>query len=210
MKHFLKKSYSGMTLLELSATIVVVSIIALGMSSGAQAVMLHYQTDAVRQDLRHYGNTIMREVTRELKLAQRVEIDGLNGFSRIKLYKNYTDATPDLYISCNRRYGIEFNSEIPLDGVLKFPNEGIYRGNGEREVYVKDFVVDYETDSRTSLDIFKRSFVHITLTLTMESDVMDETNGNEEDHEFHRSVFLGTPFIQKKLTNSTSQDEEDA
>ena len=46
-----KYTSKGMTLLELSAAIVVVSIIALGMTSGAQAVMLHYQTDTVRQDL---------------------------------------------------------------------------------------------------------------------------------------------------------------
>jgi prepilin-type N-terminal cleavage/methylation domain-containing protein len=71
----------GMTLLELSASIVVVSIIALGMTSGAQAVMLHYQADTVRQDLRQYGNNVIREITRELNLAQKIEIDGQNGFS---------------------------------------------------------------------------------------------------------------------------------
>ena len=53
-----------MTLLELSAAIVVMAIIALGMTSGAQAVMLHYQSDTVRQDIRQYGNNIMREITR--------------------------------------------------------------------------------------------------------------------------------------------------
>ena len=74
-----------MTLLELSAAIVVVSIIAIGMTSGAQAVMLHYQNDTVRQDLRQYGNNIMREIVRELNQSQKIEVDGLNGFARIKL-----------------------------------------------------------------------------------------------------------------------------
>ncbi|GIS39997.1 hypothetical protein Ct9H90mP12_1910 [bacterium] len=55
-----------MTLLELTAGIVVMAIIGIGMTSGAQAVMLHYQTDTVRQDLRQYGNNIMREIVREL------------------------------------------------------------------------------------------------------------------------------------------------
>ena len=32
------------------------------MTSGAQAVLLHYQTDTVRQDLRQYGNNIMRRL----------------------------------------------------------------------------------------------------------------------------------------------------
>ena len=85
MLKILKHTSKGMTLLELSAMIVVVSIIGIGMTTGAQAVMLHYQTDTVRQDLRQYGNNIMREITRELNLAQKIEIDGQNGFSRIKL-----------------------------------------------------------------------------------------------------------------------------
>ena len=61
-----------MTMLELAAAIVVVSIIAIGMTSGAQAVMLHYQSDTVRQDLRQYGNQIMREMAKELNFAQRI------------------------------------------------------------------------------------------------------------------------------------------
>ena len=42
IKKILKNSSSGMTMLELAAAVVVVSIIAIGMTSGAQAVMLHY------------------------------------------------------------------------------------------------------------------------------------------------------------------------
>ena len=86
----LRSTNAGMTLLELSAGIVVISIIAIGMTSGAQAVMLHYQSDTVRQDLRQYGNNIMREIVRELNLAQKVEIDSFNGFARLRLYKYYT------------------------------------------------------------------------------------------------------------------------
>ena len=40
---FLKRSSYGMTLLELTAGIVVMAIIGIGMTSGAQAVMLHYR-----------------------------------------------------------------------------------------------------------------------------------------------------------------------
>lgn len=128
MKKALKRSSSGMTMLELAAAVVVVSIIAIGMTSGAQAVMLHYQTDTVRQDLRQYGNQIMREIARELNLAQKVEIDGQNGFSRIKLYKYFTDISPKLTISCQQRTGIEFNNNVPLNGVLSFPSQGAFRG----------------------------------------------------------------------------------
>jgi prepilin-type N-terminal cleavage/methylation domain-containing protein len=197
----------GMTLLELSASIVVVSIIALGMTSGAQAVMLHYQADTVRQDLRQYGNNVMREITRELNLAQKIEIDGQNGFSRIKLYEKFTDISPELTISCHNKYGIRFNGDDPVDGVLNFPIEGVFRGRGRREIYVDDFVVQYETAGSPSLSVFKNSYIHLTLNLAMKSDVMDEvTQDIIEEHTYHRTVFLGTAYIQTKITNAMSED----
>ena len=197
----------GMTLLELSASIVVVSIIALGMTSGAQAVMLHYQADTVRQDLRQYGNNVMREITRELNLAQKIEIDGQNGFSRIKLYEKFTDISPELTISCHNKYGIRFNGDDPVDGVLNFPIEGVFRGRGRRDIYVDDFVVQYETAGCQSFSVFKNSYIHLTLNLAMKSDVMDEvTQDIIEEHTYHRTVFLGTAYIQTKVTNAMSED----
>jgi len=202
-----KHTSKGMTLLELSASIVVVSIIALGMTSGAQAVMLHYQADTVRQDLRQYGNNVMREITRELNLAQKIEIDGQNGFSRIKLYEKFTDISPDLTISCHNKNGIQFNGDDPVDGVLNFPSEGAFRGRGRREIYVDDFVVQYETAGGPSLSVFKNSYIHLTLNLAMKSDVMDEvTQDIIEEHTYHRTVFLGTAYIQTKVTNAMSED----
>jgi len=197
----------GMTLLDISASIVVVSIIALGMTSGAQAVMLHYQADTVRQDLRQYGNNVMREITRELNLAQKIEIDGQNGFSRIKLYEKFTDISPELTISCHNKYGIRFNGDDPVDGVLNFPIEGVFRGRGRREIYVDDFVVQYETVGSPSLSVFKNSHIHLTLNLAMKSDVMDQvTQDIIEEHTYHRTVFLGTAYIQTKVTNAMSED----
>ena len=202
-----KHTSKGMTLLELSASIVVVSIIALGMTSGAQAVMLHYQADTVRQDLRQYGNNVMREITRELNLAQKIEIDGQNGFSRIKLYEKFTDISPNLTISCHNKNGIRFNGDDPVDGVLNFPSEGAFRGRSRREIYVDDFVVQYETAGGPSLSVFKNSYIHLTLNLAMKSDVMDEvTQDIIEEHTYHRTVFLGTAYIQTKVTNAMSED----
>jgi len=207
MLKLLKHTSKGMTLLELSAMIVVVSIIAIGMTTGAQAVMLHYQTDTVRQDLRQYGNNIMREITRELNLAQKIEIDGQNGFSRIKLYESFTDISPELTISCHRRNGILFNSGVPVNGVLEFPSKGVFRDNGQRTLYVDDFVVEYETAGSPGLSVFKNSFIHVTLSLAMESDVMDEVLKEiKEEHTYHRTVFLGTAYIQTKVTNAMSAD----
>ena len=209
MNKFIRQSSSGMTMLELAAAIVVVSIIAIGMTSGAQAVMLHYQSDTVRQDLRQYGNNIMREITRELNLAQKVEIDGQNGFSRIKLYKYFTDISPKLTISCQSETGIYFNNEIPLDGVLDFPRQGVFRGPNTRNVFVDDFIVEFDLDGGPGLTLFKNSFIKLTLVLAMESDVMDETfQPTREEHVYYRKVFLGTPYIQTKMTNAMGGNSE--
>ena len=210
IKKIFKISSVGMTLIELSAVIVVASIIGLGMTSAAQAVMLHYQTDTVRQDLRQYGNNIMREITRELQLSQKVEIDGLNGFSRLKLYKQFQSLTPDLVISCRTSEGIEFNDDVPLDGVLEFPNRGVFRDNGQRTLYLKDFTANYEPSSHPGMTEFKQSFMHLELILSMESDVMDEAGAVEEDHYFHRTLFLGTAYIQTKITNSMGGGDDEA
>ena len=196
--------------MEIAATTIVVGVIAFGMTSAAQAVILHYQTDTVRQDLRQYGNNILREISRELNLAKKVEIDGQNGFSRMKLYEEFTDISPHLQISCDRRNGIEFNSEPPLKGLLKLPSEGAFRGNGQREVYIVDFIVQTDVDTRPSLSLFKSSYLHVTLTLGLESDVIDEgVREITEEHRFHRTVFLGTSYIQKKITNAMTEEETD-
>ena len=192
-------------MLELAAAIVVLSIIAIGMTSGAQAVMYHYQSDIVRQDLRQYGNQIMREISTELNLAQKVEIDGQNGFSRIKLYQYFTDISPKLTISCKQRTGIEFNSDVPLNGVLNFPNEGVFRGPKTRSVYVDDFIAEFDMDGGPGLTQFKNSFIKLTLILSMDSDIMDENlQATSEEHIFYRKIFLGTPYIQNKMTNNMS------
>jgi len=203
----LTTKFSGMTLVELSAAIVVMAIISLGMTSGAQAVMLHYQTDTVRQDMRQYGNNIMREITRELNLAQKVEIGSQNGFATINLYEYFTDISPLIVVSCGQKSGIKFNNGVPVDGVLTFPSEGVFRGENQRTIYVDDFLVNYEQQGSPSLTLFKNSYIHLTLVLAMESDVMDESfQPVKELHTYHRTVFLGTAYIQNKVTNAMGAD----
>ena len=200
----LAKTSKGMTLIEMEAVVVVTGIIALGMTMGTRGVLLHYQTDHVRQDLRQYGNSIMREIVRELNIAQRVEVDGLNGFSRLKLFQFYNDLTPSMVISCHQTNGVQFNYNNPIDGTLKLPNFGAYRSNGQRNVWVKDFVVNAEAGSRPGLTVFKQSYLHLELTVAMDQDIFINGQTTTEDHYFHRGVFMSHSYIMKKLTNDQS------
>ena len=201
---FFSKTSKGMTLIEMAAVVVVTGIIALGMTMGTRGVLLHYQTDHVRQDLRQYGNSIIREIVRELNLAQRIELDGLNGYSRLKLYRFYSDLTPSMVISCHQTNGVQFNYNNPIDGTLKLPNFGAYRDSGQRSVWVKDFVVTSEPSSKPGLAVFKQSYLHLELTLAMDQDVFINGQTTTEDHYFHRGVFLSHSYIMKKLTNDQS------
>ena len=193
-----------MTLIEMSAVIVVTGVIGLGMTMATRGILLHYQTDTVRQDLRQYGNSIMREVVRELNVAQRVEVDGLNGFSRIKLFQFYSDLTPSMVISCHQTNGVQFNYNNPIDGTLKLPNYGAYRDDGQRNVWVKDFVVTTEPSSKPGLTVFKQSYLHLELTIALDQDVFINGQNTTEDHYFHRGVFMSHSYIMKKLTNDQS------
>jgi type II secretory pathway pseudopilin PulG len=199
---FLRRTSAGMTLLELTAGIVVMSIIAIGMTTGAQAVMLHYQSDTVRQDLRQYGNNVMREIIREMNLAQKIEFDSFNGFSRLKLYRYFTDLSPELTISCDDEAGMQFNSDLPAE-VFEFPSQGVFRGPNRRVLYVDDFVVEYGMQSGSGSSVFKNSYLDLTLVLAMETELMDDVSQPiKEQHIYHRSVFMGTTYIQTKMTNA--------
>jgi hypothetical protein len=149
----------------------------------------------------------MREITRELGLSQKVEIGSQNGFATINIYEYFTDISPSIMISCEQKAGIRFNNGVPVDGVLSFPSEGAFRGNNQRTVYVDDFLVNYEIEGSSSLSLFKNSYVHLTLVLAMETDVMDESfQPVKELHTYHRTVFLGTAYIQTKITNAMGVD----
>lgn len=198
----LRRTSTGMTLLELSAAIVVMSIIGIGMTTGAQAVMLHYQSDTVRQDLRQYGNNVMREIIRELNQAQKIEVDSFNGFARLKLYRYFIDVSPELTIACDDKAGIQFNSDLPAE-VLEFPSEGVFRGPNRRSLYVDDFVVQYDMQPGLGSSTFKNSYLELTLVLAMETEIMDDVSlPIKEQHIYNRSVFMGTSYIQTKVTNA--------
>ena len=66
---------NGFTLVEMSATIVVIGIIGLGLTMTLCTTFLHYSTDFVRQEIRHYGNTVMRELNERISHAQKVDFD---------------------------------------------------------------------------------------------------------------------------------------
>ena len=86
----LKRFYTGFTLVEMSAVVVVLSIIGFGVVVTFNHINGSYRKDTVRMDIRHYGNIVMREITDRISKAQKVEFDFSKDFSEIMLYDDAT------------------------------------------------------------------------------------------------------------------------
>ena len=122
----LKRFYPGFTLVEMCAVVVVLSIIGFSVAVTFNHINGSYRKDTVRMDVRHYGNTVMREITDRISKAQKVEFGSSQGFAEIMLYD---DATKNLYkdkIKAVENDGILLNGEAMIGGSLLFPDKGSF------------------------------------------------------------------------------------
>ena len=191
----LKRSSSGFTLVEMSAVVVVLSIIGFSVVVTFNHINGSYRKDTVRMDVRHYGNTVMREITDRISHAQKVEFGSSLGFAEIMLYD---DATTNLYmdkIKAVENDGILINDEAMIGGSLLFPDKGQFRENSQFDVKVTSFSVSESQEYLPGLNKFKKSMVHINLGLTLKSNVMQNDVENIEQINFTRGMFLSNNYI---------------
>ena len=195
----IKNTASGMSLVELSAVMVVMSVIGLGLVYASQAVLFHYHNDQVRQEVRNYGNIIITEIAEELNKSQKVSIDGLNGFSRLQIFDDYSEDVPSLSVTAHSTQGIRFNGQWPLNNNLVLPGDGYFFDNGRRQIRLIDFSVQQETGSSGGSPIFRQSLLHIELTLEIETDSYENDSEITEEHYFQRKVFLGNYYLNTSV-----------
>ena len=191
----LKRLYTGFTLVEMSTVVVVLSIIGFGVVVTFNHINGSYRKDIVRMDIRHYGNTVMREITDRISKAQKVEFDFSQDFSEIMLYD---DATENLYkdkIKAVEGDGILLNDEAMLGGSLLFPDKGQFRENDQFDVKVTNFSVTESQEILPGLNKFKKSMVHINLELTLKNNVTQTGTDNIEQINFTRGIFLSNNYI---------------
>ena len=191
----LKRSSAGFTLVEMSAVVVVLSIIGFSVVVTFNHINGSYRKDTVRMDVRHYGNTVMREITDRISHAQKVEFGSSLGFAEIMLYD---DATTNLYIDKIKAVendGIFINDEAMLGGSLLFPDKGQFRENDQFDVKVTNFSVTESQEYLPGLNKFKKSMVHINLGLSLKSNVMQNDVENIEQINFTRGMFLSNNYL---------------
>ena len=188
----------GLTIIELVTTIVILGIIMVGLGLSLRTVTYHYQDDSVLLDVHNYGNTVMREIMKELSLARIINKDQVNGYSRISLKKydvwgNETSTT----ITANASEGILFNYQDPLNGKLHFPTQGRFRGNNQRTIILKDFYAKEVEFIRPNLARYANSTWEINMDIEVESAVSPGGTVTELV-QFQRTAFMPNRYISPR------------
>ena len=188
----------GLTIIELVTTIVILGIIMVGLGLSLRTVTYHYQDDSVLLDIHNYGNTVMREIMKELSLARIINKDQVNGYSRISLKKydvwgNETSTT----ITANASEGILFNYQDPLNGKLHFPTQGRFRGNNQRTIILKDFYAKEVDFIRPNLARYANSTWEINMDIEVESAVAPGGTVKELV-QFQRTAFMPNRYISPR------------
>jgi len=188
----------GLTIIELVTTIVILGIIMVGLGLSLRTVTYHYQDDSVLLDIHNYGNTVMREIMKELSLARIINKDQVNGYSRISLKKydvwgNETSTT----ITANASEGILFNYQDPLNGKLHFPTQGRFRGNNQRTIILKDFYAKEVEFIRPNLARYANSTWEINMDIEVESAVAPGGTVTELV-QFQRTAFMPNRYISPR------------
>jgi hypothetical protein len=169
-----------------------------GLGLSLRTVTYHYQDDSVLLDVHNYGNTVMREIMKELSLARIINKDQVNGYSRISLKKydvwgNETSTT----ITANASEGILFNYQDPLNGKLHFPTQGRFRGNNQRTIILKDFYAKEVDFIRPNLARYANSTWEINMDIEVESAVAPGGTVTELV-QFQRTAFMPNHYISPR------------
>ena len=193
------KFYPGFTLLEMGAVVVVISIIGIGIIMTFHTIMGAYRTDIIRQDIRHYGNTVVREVTERIRTAEKVQFSNFLGFAKIDVWEDATQTTPSHTIQANEEEGVLINNDPLLDGTLRFPSEGDLRDNDQFKIKLESFSTYQETEppNRPSLSKVKRSTRYIDLVLSMDPEINPNTIVEKEEFQFKRNIFISNSYLSE-------------
>jgi len=187
---------SGLTIIEMVSTIVVLSIIILGLATALRFISFHYQDDTVRLEIRNYGNIIMREIMKEISLSRFIDKDEINSFTRLKVTRYNRFGTPKTTIvSADPQDGILINGDYPLGGNLTLPVKGRFRNRKQRRVTLVDFEAQEVPMTRGNLRRVSQATWELDLILRMET-AGAVGNDQVEDIEFHRTIFMPNKFIK--------------
>ena len=198
MVYKVSRWYPGLTIIELVTTIVILGIVMIGLGLSLRTVTYHYQDDSVLLEVHNYGNTVMREIMKEISLARIINKEQINGYSRISLkkYDTFGNETSTV-ITANASERILFNYQNPLDGNLRFPTKRRFRNNNQRIITLKDFYAEEVDFIRPNLARYANSTWEINMDIEVESFV-SQAGSIKELIQFQRIAFMPNRYISPR------------
>ncbi len=200
----LKRFYSGTTLVEVTATIMIIGSVSLGMMFGLANFYYHYQEEKVVSDINEYGRMAMNMVVEELNTIVQLDPPGhFNGYSMITGIKRdpETGFFENVRITARKNSGLLINGEIPLSGDLELPDFGQGIDGGVRTIKLVDFDVIYDRGLNSNKQKYWESALDIVLILGLETEIApgrkNYTNAKPEYIKFTRRVFVPNRHIGK-------------
>ncbi|RMF07839.1 MAG: prepilin-type N-terminal cleavage/methylation domain-containing protein [Candidatus Neomarinimicrobiota bacterium] len=188
------RSSSGMTLMELMAAVTVLAIITIGLGLTTRTIQLNYARDTVRGEIRQYGNLVMREIVKDISLANDLTVSSMNGFSRLIITRLNEFNQPEVTtVSASMTGGISIDNEAPLNGHLQFPDGGRFRHL--QSVRLTDFSVREIPVIRPSLTKFARSTYDIELEFMVQPRGEGRQKLDPEYIRFKRRIFMPMKYV---------------
>ncbi|NQT97267.1 MAG: hypothetical protein HQ562_05960 [Candidatus Marinimicrobia bacterium] len=203
----LKRFYSGTTFVEVTATILIMGTVSLGMMISLVNFYYHYRQEKVVSDINEYGRMVMNLVVEELNTVVELNPPGhFNGYGMITGVKrnSETGLFENIRITARKNTGLLFNGEIPFNGDLELPDFGQAVDNGVRTITLVDFEVIYDRGLNSNRKKYWESALDIVLTLGLETKVAPGrkkyTKAEPEYIKFTRRVFVPNRYIGKLKT----------
>jgi hypothetical protein len=188
-------SQSGVTLVELAATMAISAAIVVGLWGGVLTTIQTFRDDWVKYEMRRYALTCMDEIARLVDDASSIipGDDYSTGMDNcVFTFKNVQNGT---LLQPHKQKGLLLGTQPLLQEYdLNFPTEGWFREHGQRLVELDDFIIDWRSATRqnnTGLSQTLRNVEGSMLDVVINLSLTTYFNGLEikEYVTFHRQIF---------------------
>ena len=209
----IRRTYSGMTLVEVVTSVMIISSIVLGMMISLNSFYYRFQQEYVVNNIREYGRMAMDEIVSELNSAVSIDPPSMfNGFSVISGTKINPDngQLQNFRITARNNKGLLFDGDLPLDGNLELPDYGTYVDDGLRDVKLMEFKVEYDYGLASNPKKYSEAALEIDLIFGLDTKVAPgrESSGqnNYDIIKLSRRVFVPNVFIGR-LKSAANVDD---
>ncbi len=200
MNRLIHRKSAGTTLVELTATIVISSLMVIGLVVSFQSLHYHFYNEAAVLDTQEYGRLAMKIIDREIAAAHRVEDAGVyNGFARINLVTKKNGYDENKILTFTADGGLTINGKFPLEGSFKLPRHGQLSSGQERSIEVASFTISSDSPDRPDRAKLANAFWNMELIIKVTTEVLSDNTIDVKYYNYEKKVFAPNKFINDVL-----------